>query len=72
MRVDRRKFYDVKNAKLMDRRKDERVVQREPQVDMDKFTAFCQIANGVLKMARISFGFWQANRMPTWIRLSKR
>ena len=65
-------FYDVKNARLVDRRKDETVVQREPQVDMDKFTAFCQIANGVLKMARISFGLWQAIRMPTWIRLSKR
>ena len=42
-------FYDVKNAKLMDRRPGETVVQREPNVDMDKFTAFCHVANGVLK-----------------------
>ena len=49
VRVDGRTFYDVKNAKLMDRRKDETVVQREPQVDMDKFTAFCEIANAVVK-----------------------
>ena len=42
-------FYDVKNAKLMDRRPSETVVQREPMVDMDKFTAFCRVTNGVLK-----------------------
>ena len=42
-------FYDVKNAKLMDRRPSETVVQREPMVDMAKFTAFCHVANGVLK-----------------------
>ena len=42
-------FYDVKNAKLMDRRPTETVVQREPLVDMAKFSAFCEVANGVLK-----------------------
>ena len=42
-------FYDVKNARLMERRPTETAVQREPLVDMDKFTAFCQVANGVLK-----------------------
>ena len=42
-------FYDVKNAMLMDRRPTETVVQREPLVDMAKLTAFCEVANGVLK-----------------------
>ena len=42
-------FYDVKNAMLMERRSTETVVQREPIVDMVKFTAFCEVANGILK-----------------------
>ena len=42
-------FYDVKNARLMERLPSETVVQREPLVDMAKFTAFCEVANGVLK-----------------------
>ena len=42
-------FYDVKNARLMERTPTETVVQREPLVDMAKFTAFCEVANGVLK-----------------------
>ena len=42
-------FYDVKNAMLMDRRPTETVVQREPLVDMAKFTVFCEVANGVMK-----------------------
>ena len=42
-------FYDVKNARLMERIPTETVVQREPLVDMAKFTAFCEVANGVLK-----------------------
>ena len=42
-------FYDVKNARLMERRPTETVVQREPLVDMAKFTAFCEVANGVMK-----------------------
>ena len=45
-------FYDVKNARLMDRRPTETLVQREPLVDMSKFTAFCEVANGVLKHDR--------------------
>ena len=42
-------FYDVKNAKIMDRRGHEHATQREPLVDMGKFTAFCAIANSLLK-----------------------
>ena len=42
-------FYDVKNAKLLDRRVNETLVQREPLLDMPKFTAFCDVANGLLK-----------------------
>ena len=42
-------FYDVKNAKLMERRQSETIVQREPLIDMEKFTAFCQVASNVLK-----------------------
>ena len=42
-------FYDVKNAKLMERRPGETVVQREPLVDMGKFAAFCDVVNNVLK-----------------------
>ena len=42
-------FYDVKNAKLIDRRPKETVVQREPLLDVPKFTAFCEVANGVMK-----------------------
>ena len=45
-------FYDVKNARLMERRPTETVVQREPLVDMAKFTAFCEVVNGVLKHGR--------------------
>ena len=38
-------LYDVKNARLMERRPTETVVQREPLVlDMAKFTAFCEVA----------------------------
>ena len=42
-------FYDVKNAMLMDRRPTETVVQREPLLDVPKFTAFCEVANGIMK-----------------------
>ena len=42
-------FYDVKNARLMERRAGETVVQREPLLDMERFTAFCEVANGLLK-----------------------
>ena len=49
MRVRFMAFYDVKNAMLMERRSTETVVQREPIVDMVKFTAFCEVANGILK-----------------------
>lgn len=42
-------FYDVKNARLVERLANETAVQREPFVDMAKFTAFCEVANGVMK-----------------------
>ena len=42
-------FYDVKNVKIMVRRYGDSIVQREPVVDMDKFDAFCKVANGLLK-----------------------
>ena len=44
-------FYDVKNAKLMDRNANSHatLVQQEPLIDMTKFNAFCEVANGVLK-----------------------
>ena len=48
-------FYDVKNAMLMERRSTETVVQREPIVDMVKFTAFCEVANGIYGF-RVDFG----------------
>ena len=42
-------FYSVKNAKLMEHRPGETVVQREPLVDMAKFAAFHEVTNNVLK-----------------------
>ena len=43
-------LYSVKIAMLMGRRPTKTVVQREPLVlDMAKFTAFCEVANGVMK-----------------------
>ena len=54
-------FYDVKNAKLLDRREDESVVQREPLVDMDQFGSFCTVANNLM----------QPHRDLTWILLGK-
>ena len=45
-------FYDVKNAKLLDRREDESIVQREPLVDMDQFGSFCDVANVLMQPNR--------------------
>ena len=42
-------FCDVKNAKIMPRRYGESIVQREPVLDMDRFDAFCRVANNLLK-----------------------
>ena len=54
-------FFDVKNAKLVDRRDDESIVQREPLVDMDQFGSFCTIANNLM----------QPHRDLAWILLGK-
>ena len=54
-------FYDVKNAKLLDRREDESIVQREPLVDMDQFGSFCDVANVLM----------QPHRDLVWILLGK-
>ena len=48
-------FYDVKNAKLLDRREDESIVQREPLVDMDQFGNFFAVAD-VLMQPKQGFG----------------
>ena len=54
-------FYDVKNAKLLERRQDESIVQREPLVDMDQFGSFCAVANVLM----------QPNRDLAWILVGK-
>jgi len=54
-------FYDVKNAKLLERREDESIVQREPLVDMDRFGSFCCVANVLM----------QPDRDLVWILLGK-
>ena len=54
-------FFDVKNAKLLDRREDESIVQREPLLDMDQFDSFCAVTNKLM----------QPNRDLVWILLGK-
>ena len=55
-------FYDVKNAKLLERRQDESIVQREPLVDIEQsFESFCAVANVLM----------QPNRDLAWILLGK-
>ncbi|MDA8584365.1 hypothetical protein N9L68_09010 [bacterium] len=45
-------FYDVKDARLVERRDDEPIYQREPKVDMEQFIHFCQVANNLMQPNR--------------------
>ena len=49
----------MKNAKLLDRRDDESIVQRQPLLDMDQFDRFAAVANVLM----------QPNRDLSWILL---
>ena len=42
-------FYDIKNARLMERRPGETLVQQETLFDMAMFAAFCEVTTDVLK-----------------------
>ena len=45
-------FFDVKNAKLVQRKEGISIIQREPLVDEDQFETVCKIANTLMKPGR--------------------